>query len=61
MMPKGPRVFTLTRFPTATSVRSTRTLTEAMAIGGAEAQRAFTAMMSMRKIDVAAIDVARRG
>lgn len=38
-----------------------RTLTEAMAIGGAEAERAFTAMMTMRKIDVAAIDAARRG
>lgn len=38
-----------------------RTLTEAMAAGGAEAQRAFGAMMSMRKIDVAAIDAARRG
>ncbi len=38
-----------------------RTLTEAMAAGGAEAQRAFAAMMTMRKIDVAAIDAARRG
>lgn len=38
-----------------------RTLTEAMMKGGAEAARAFTAMMSMRKIDVAAIDAARRG
>ena len=38
-----------------------RTLTEAMAKGGAEAKRAFTAMMSMKKIDVAAIDAARRG
>ena len=38
-----------------------RTLTEAMAAGGAEAKRAFTAMMDMRKIDVAAIDKARRG
>lgn len=38
-----------------------RTLTEAMAAGGAEAARAFAAMMSMRKIDVAAIDAARRG
>ncbi len=38
-----------------------RTLTEAMARGGAEAKRAFTAMMSMKKIDVAAIDAARRG
>ena len=38
-----------------------RTLTEALAAGGAEAERAFTAMMTMRKIDVATIDVARRG
>jgi len=38
-----------------------RTLTDAMAAGGAEAQRAFAAMMTMKKIDVAAIDAARRG
>ena len=38
-----------------------RTLTEAMAAGGEEAKRAFTAMMTMGKIDVAAIDAARRG
>lgn len=38
-----------------------RTLTEAMALGGAEAKRAFDAMMTMKKIDVAAIDAARRG
>jgi predicted 3-demethylubiquinone-9 3-methyltransferase (glyoxalase superfamily) len=38
-----------------------RTLTEAMAAGGDEARRAFTAMMDMGKIDVAAIDAARRG
>ena len=38
-----------------------RTLTEAMTAGGAEAKRAFAAMMTMRKIDVAAIDAARRG
>ena len=38
-----------------------RTLTEAMAAGGDEAKRAFAAMMEMRKIDVAAIDAARRG
>ncbi len=38
-----------------------RTLMEAMAAGGAEAKRAFDAMMTMRKIDVAAIDKARRG
>jgi hypothetical protein len=35
-------------------------LTEAFNAGGAEAQRAFAAMMTMRKIDVAAIDAARR-
>ena len=38
-----------------------RTLTEAMAAGGDEARRAFDAMMTMQKIDVAAIDKARRG
>ncbi len=38
-----------------------RTLTEAMAAGGAEAKRAFSAMMTMQKIDVAAIEAARRG
>ncbi len=38
-----------------------RTLTEAMAAGGAEAKRAFEAMMTMKKIDVARIDAARRG
>ena len=38
-----------------------RTLTEAMAAGGEEAARAFAAMMPMLKIDVAAIDAARRG
>ncbi|MDF3064904.1 MAG: 3-demethylubiquinone-9 3-methyltransferase [Polyangiaceae bacterium] len=38
-----------------------RTLTEAMIAGGAEAKRAFDAMMTMRKIDVAKIDAARRG
>jgi predicted 3-demethylubiquinone-9 3-methyltransferase (glyoxalase superfamily) len=38
-----------------------RTLTDALAAGGAEAKRAFEAMMTMRKIDVAAIDAARRG
>jgi hypothetical protein len=32
-----------------------------MAAGGAEARRAFTAMMDMKKIDVAAIEAARRG
>lgn len=38
-----------------------RVLTDAMAAGGTEAKRAFDAMMSMRKIDVAAIEAARRG
>ena len=38
-----------------------RTLIEAMAAGGAQAKRAFSAMMTMGKIDVAAIDAARRG
>jgi predicted 3-demethylubiquinone-9 3-methyltransferase (glyoxalase superfamily) len=38
-----------------------RALTEAMALGGAEAKRAFDAMMTMQKIDVAVIEKARRG
>ncbi len=38
-----------------------RTLIEAIAAGGAEAKRAFEAMMKMQKIDVATIDAARRG
>ena len=38
-----------------------RTLTEAMTKGGDEARRAFAAMLTMRKIDVATIDAARRG
>jgi len=37
-----------------------RTLLEANAAGGDEAKRAFEAMMTMQKIDVAAIDAARR-
>ena len=38
-----------------------RALTEALGAGGAEAKRAFAAMMPMRKIDVATIEAARRG
>ena len=38
-----------------------RTLLDALGAGGDEAKRAFEAMMTMRKIDVAAIDAARRG
>ena len=38
-----------------------RVLTEALAAGGDEAKRAFDAMMHMKKIDVAAIEAARRG
>jgi predicted 3-demethylubiquinone-9 3-methyltransferase (glyoxalase superfamily) len=38
-----------------------RTLTEALGAGGEEAKRAFDAMMTMKKIDVATIDAARKG
>lgn len=38
-----------------------RVLTEALAAGGAEGKRAFDAMMVMKKIDVGAIEAARRG
>ena len=38
-----------------------RTLTEGMAKGGDEAKRVFSAMMTMKKIDVAMIDAARKG
>ena len=38
-----------------------RVLMDALAAGGDEARRAFTAMMTMTKIDVAAIAAARRG
>jgi predicted 3-demethylubiquinone-9 3-methyltransferase (glyoxalase superfamily) len=38
-----------------------RALSSAMAAGGAEAKRAFEAMMEMRKIDIATIEAARRG
>ena len=37
-----------------------RVLTEAIAAGGDEAKRVFEAMMSMKKIDVAAVEAARR-
>ncbi|MDZ4086495.1 MAG: VOC family protein [Tabrizicola sp.] len=38
-----------------------RVLTEALSAGGDEAKRVFAAMMTMQKIDVAAIEAARRG
>jgi predicted 3-demethylubiquinone-9 3-methyltransferase (glyoxalase superfamily) len=38
-----------------------RALMEGMAAGGAEAKRTFEAMQKMHKIDVAAIEAARRG
>jgi predicted 3-demethylubiquinone-9 3-methyltransferase (glyoxalase superfamily) len=38
-----------------------RALTEALAAGGDEARRAFEAMLTMQKIDVAVIEAARRG
>ena len=38
-----------------------RVLSEALAVGGDEAKRAFSAMMTMQKIDVAKIEAARRG
>ena len=38
-----------------------RVLTDALATGGSEAKRAFEAMMTMKKIDIAAIEAARRG
>jgi predicted 3-demethylubiquinone-9 3-methyltransferase (glyoxalase superfamily) len=38
-----------------------RVLTDALSAGGAEAKRAFAAMMDMRKIDIAKIEAARRG
>ena len=38
-----------------------RALTEAFTAGGDESKRAFEAMMTMKKIDIAAIEAARRG
>ncbi len=38
-----------------------RALLEALSAGGAETKRAFDAMMTMKKIDVAAIEAARKG
>ena len=38
-----------------------RTLLQSQSAGGEEARRAFEAMMTMHKIDVAAIDAARKG
>src|SRR6185295_5801387 len=38
-----------------------RALTDALAAGGEEAKRAFEAMMTMKKIDIATIEAARRG
>lgn len=37
-----------------------KTLTEGLMAGGEEAKRTFAAMMTMKKIDVAAIDAARK-
>jgi predicted 3-demethylubiquinone-9 3-methyltransferase (glyoxalase superfamily) len=38
-----------------------RALTDALGAGGTEAKRAFEAMMTMKKIDIATIEAARRG
>ncbi|MDZ7639801.1 MAG: VOC family protein [Bryobacterales bacterium] len=38
-----------------------RVLSDAIAAGGDEARRAFEAMMTMTKVDIAAIEAARRG
>lgn len=38
-----------------------RALTDALAAGGDEARRAFEAMMTMTRIDITAIEAARRG
>jgi predicted 3-demethylubiquinone-9 3-methyltransferase (glyoxalase superfamily) len=53
--------FTCVRLNVSSTVVGSRVLTEAMAAGGDEARRAFAAMMIMGKIDVAAIEAARRG
>jgi predicted 3-demethylubiquinone-9 3-methyltransferase (glyoxalase superfamily) len=37
-----------------------RALTEALAAGGEEARRAFEAMLTMQRIDIATIEAARR-
>ena len=52
---------TLTDALAAGGGEAKRTLTDALAAGGGEAKRAFEAMMTMRKIDIVAIDAARRG
>jgi predicted 3-demethylubiquinone-9 3-methyltransferase (glyoxalase superfamily) len=38
-----------------------RALTEALTAGGAQGERAFAAMMTMKKINIAAINAARQG
>jgi predicted 3-demethylubiquinone-9 3-methyltransferase (glyoxalase superfamily) len=38
-----------------------RALTDALEAGGGEAKRASEAMMTMKKIDIAAIEITRRG
>ena len=38
-----------------------RALTDGLAAGGAESKRVFEAMMTMKKIDIAKIEAARRG
>jgi 2-polyprenyl-6-hydroxyphenyl methylase/3-demethylubiquinone-9 3-methyltransferase len=38
-----------------------RVLMDALKVGGDEGKRAFDAMMTMQKIDIAAIEIARRG
>jgi hypothetical protein len=48
-------------FYAATFCRSPPALTHARAVHGGEAQRAFEAMMLMKKTDIATIEAARRG